>query len=600
MERIREILFACLLVGGIVLQLAMRPWSTPITWDGFGYHLYLPLTFVHHDLGMQDAAAVEGIFEKYRPSDTFYQAHRAPLTGHMVIRYTPGLALIHLPGFLVAHAWAQGGAYPADGLSLPYQIAATATALVALLVGLWAMLRVLRRYFRPWPSYLAVALTLYGTNLMDQAVEQQMMTHLYSFALYALLLLATIRLHERPGVSRALAAGGVLGLLVLLRPTNALAVFLPLLWPFQGMGPLAKLRWLWSQHKALLPAFAFGFLPPVLLLLGYWRVYAGTWFYDSYQNPGEGLDVFYPHIHKFLFSFRKGWLVHTPLMLLALVGLWRGKELRAFRLPLGVFLALFLYVVSSWTLWYYPGAFGQRAAVDILAVMALGLAAAITWAGEGSAIRRLSFTALVALLVLLLQFQIFQQRRGVRPPDRMTAAYYWKSFMDLEPDPAKQHLLLPERPTVQVMDLPPGYGHTGQVWTGSMEDAKDTAPDGVRAYRMDADVPYTPAFALPFSGITNEEHAWLEVRGRIFVLDTTGFTASLVTHMDHGGNYGYRAWNVKQATLLRPGEWCDVRGVYLTPHPRRPSDELRSYFWHQGGPPCWVKDLEIRRYASTK
>src|SRR5690606_37869453 len=169
----RDLLFALALVLGIAGQLALKPWSSPITWDGFGYYLYLPLTVVHHDLGMSDPGIVAGIFEEYHPSATFYQAHRAP-TGNMVIRYTPGLALIHLPGFLVAHAFASALGYPADGLSFPYQLAATCTALLVLLGGLWAMLRFLHRFFRPVAAFVAAALLLYGTNLMDQAVEQQL------------------------------------------------------------------------------------------------------------------------------------------------------------------------------------------------------------------------------------------------------------------------------------------------------------------------------------------------------------------------------------------------------------------------------------------
>src|SRR5262245_52086170 len=82
-------LFTLYMVG----QLCLRPWQSPITWDAFGYHLYLPLSIVHHDLGMRDPAVIEGMFASYEPSSTFYQAHKAP-TGDMVIRYSPGVALL--------------------------------------------------------------------------------------------------------------------------------------------------------------------------------------------------------------------------------------------------------------------------------------------------------------------------------------------------------------------------------------------------------------------------------------------------------------------------------------------------------------------------
>jgi hypothetical protein len=598
-SRWHDLLFAAVLVFGIVTQLMLRPWSTPITWDGFGYHLYLPLIFVHQDLGMVDPGIIPGIFEQYRPSDTFYQAHLAP-TGHMVIRYTPGLALLHLPGFLIAHIVAHSGTYPADGLSLPYQLAATTTAMSFLLVGLWALLRVLHRYFKPTTAYLTAALILYGTNLMDQAVEQQMMTHLYSFALYSLLLLTTARFHERPGANRAFATGLVLGVLVLVRPTNALAVLIPLLWPMPGMGIADKLRWVWGEQRSMLLAALAGAIPPVLLLLGYWRAYSGDWLYDSYQNPGEGLDLFYPHIHKFLFSFRKGWFIYTPIMLVALAGLLflRRGAVKRLCFSLLLFLFTFIYVVSSWTLWYYPGGFGQRAAVDIYPIMALGLGAVVEHVLNGSAWRKWAALAGFALLVALLQFQIMQQRWGVRPADRLTWSYYWSSFLDKAPDPTKAHLMLYERPTTQVNELPAGHGPVqGATWSQPTPDLQGLAPDGSPAHVLSIDTPYSPAFKLPYREITKADHAWLVVSGSVLIADSSAMEGCIVAHMDHGGAYGYRAWDLRTIPGIRPGEWTPFRFVYLTPVPRRPWDPLVTYAWHRGGSVFWAKEFQVELHA---
>ncbi|MEZ4760053.1 MAG: hypothetical protein R2810_09715 [Flavobacteriales bacterium] len=599
MNRLGQLLFTALLVGGVVVQVIQRPWTTPIAWDGFGYHLYLQLTFIHDDLGMNDPATIEGIFRDHHPSDTFYQAHRAP-TGNMVIRYTPGLALIHLPGFLVAHAVALGSDHPADGLSFPYQVAVTCTAILFLFLGLWWTLQFLRRFFEPWPAFLATGLLLYGTNLMDQAVEQQLMTHLYSFSLYALLLLTTDRLHGRPGPWRALGTGAVLGMLVLVRPTNAIAVLIPILWPFRDLGPWGKLQWVWEHQRKVLVALVLGALPPVLLLLSYWKVYGGAWIFDSYQNPGEGLDLFYPHLHRFLFSFRKGWFIYTPLMLVAAAGLlFAMKEsMRPIRRALGVFLVVHIYIVSSWTIWYYPGGFGQRAGVDVLPLMGVGLAAALAWGFGGSAWRRVLLLTGIALLVALLQFQVLQQRRGVFPPDRMTAAYYWSAFLDLRPAPDIQHLLAFDRPTYQV-DEPTEEvrPHAKGPWTQDPGAAGSEAPGGVRAFLLNGEHLYSPAFEVPFRELTDGDHAWVEVTGLVYVQDTSSTRGSIVVHMDHDGAYGYRAWDIQQAARPVPGEWSPFRVVYLTPHARRPWDMLRTYAWHQGGAPFWMKDLQVQSHV---
>jgi hypothetical protein len=594
----KDLVFAFFLVCGIVLQIAQRPWSSPITWDGFGYYLYLPLVFVHQDLGMNDPQTIQGMFDTYHPSGTFYQAHKAP-TGNMVIRYTPGLALIHLPSFLVAHFLTQRDVHPADGLSFPYQLAATVTALLVLLVGLWATQRVLRRFIPEWSTFLTTALLLYGTNLMDQAVEQLLMTHLYSFSLYALLLLTTIRLHEDPNTRRALITGSIIGMLILVRPPNALAVLIPLLWPFGEMGPLGKLRWLLQTNRLALPAFFLGVLLPVMILLGYWKGYAGSWIYDSYQNPGEGLDLFYPHLHRFLFSFRKGWFIYTPIMLIALFGIiWAKGPAWNIRRALLPFLAIHIYVVSSWTLWYYPGGFGQRAAVDVYPIMSIGLGAAVTWAHAGSMLRRWVFFSGVIMLVVLLQFQVLQQRRGVRPPDRMTMAYYWSSFFDIDPQPSKQRLLAFDRPTVPVQEPPSDHRAVPcMYWEQALGGTPSSAPDGSSAFEVSEQVPFTPAFQLPMNIITGADHAWLVITGSIYVQDSVATNGSMVVHMDHDGAYGYRAWDLKQPLVVRPGAWSTFKLVYLTPVLRRPWDELRIYAWHRGGPPFWMKDLRVERYA---
>ena len=566
-------------------MLLARTWfSNPIAWDGFGYYLYLPLIFVHHDLGMEDQRVVEGMFAEYGPSETFYQAHQAP-TGHWVIRYTPGLALLHAPGFLVAHALAGPFGHPRDGLSKPYQVAVVVTSVLWLWAGLFFLLRLLSRWYR-WPvAFAATAIVLYGTNLMDQAVEHPLMTHLYSFSLLAMLLWATVRLHEMQTSGRALFAGLVLGLLVLVRPTNALAVLIPLLWSLGEGGLFMKFRMLVSSHRVQVVVFGLAVALPVLLLLAYWKHYGGSWLYDSYHNPGEGLDLLYPHLHHFLFSFRKGWFVYTPLVLVGVLGLAFGLRgrLLPLRLPLWTFLLVFLYVVSSWTIWYYPGGFGQRAAVDVLSVVAIGLAAAITWALEGMAVRRWFVGTVLVLGVMLLQFQVWQQRQHFRPPDRMTAAYYGATFLALERDPALEHLLAVDR-------IRPGEGpepgrYAVHAWWSFPQEGAEVV--------LDPEHPFTAAFERPFQALTPADHAWVEVRGKVWSEDLEHAQASVVVHMDHEGTYGYRSMDLEQVVGHQAPTWVPFSFFYLTPEARRPWDTLRAYVWHRAGAPVRCRDLEV-------
>jgi hypothetical protein len=45
-----------------------------ISWDVFGYYLYLPAFFLHHDIGIKDFGFVQYLLDTYSPTGTFYQA----------------------------------------------------------------------------------------------------------------------------------------------------------------------------------------------------------------------------------------------------------------------------------------------------------------------------------------------------------------------------------------------------------------------------------------------------------------------------------------------------------------------------------------------
>ena len=115
--------FAALIVSAFFLiHPFFHPPGNMINFDGFGYHLYLPMLFIHNDLGMDDLGPVEEARETYGQLPSFYVAHKSPVD-KWLIRYTPGVAVMNAPFFLAAHTLAKEMGYKADGFSRPYQIA---------------------------------------------------------------------------------------------------------------------------------------------------------------------------------------------------------------------------------------------------------------------------------------------------------------------------------------------------------------------------------------------------------------------------------------------------------------------------------------------
>ncbi len=590
--RIAVLLFGLFLTQRVVVQ---RP-DNALGWDGFGYWLYLPLTIVHNDLGMQDPTIIEGIFKTYDPSGTFYQAHKAP-TGNTVIRYTPGLAFIHLPGFLIAHALAEPLGSPADGFSTPYQYSALITYVLVIVFGLWVLRKVLDELFGPTIALAALLLILLGTNLLVYFETNPMMTHGYSFALLSLLLWLNMKWHKDPRMRTAIALGAVLGFIALVRPTDAIVALIPLLWPLRDHDLLGKFRAVMSQYRSQLFGGAFAALIAVSPLFIYWKVYAGSFFWDSYQNPGEGLDIFYPHIHNFLFSFRKGWLLYSPLIALALLGfipLWRRH--RRIAIALLWFFCIELYVVSSWTAWWYPGSFGQRGMIQAYPVVTFALAAGMEWLMQQRAMIGAPFVALSTLLVALSVHQSHQSRWGIWDHSRGTCAHYKAVFFDTHQDRAKKRLLSIDRSTDDRAAFrdPERYA-VYKTDVGAIDlSTERTAPDGRPAFLINDRTPFTPAMENPFETLTPSDHAWLKVSAQVWCDSPfVKCNSVLVATFDHNGNYGYVAEELSSHSDLKPGQWNTVGFLYLTPEPRRPWDKFRLYGWNRGGPAVWIDSLRV-------
>lgn len=354
--------------------------SPVLAWDASGYYLYLPAVFIHHDL--RELNFRDQLINDYGPTPQFDQAFRHPGSGNFVMKYPAGLALQELPFFLAAHALAKPLGYPADGFSPPYQWAIKLGGLLVSVLSLWLVRRALLPRFGECPTALTLVFLVLGTNyLAYSGAGQAGMTHCWLFGWYAVLLLLTPAFYARPTWARALGIGAVVGIMVLTRPTEILAVLLPLLW---GLKPtLAAVReriGFWHQRWSLLlgAVMAGGVL--VSIQLFYWHYASGDWIVYSYQD--QGFSWLKPHLWDGIFSFRSGWLMYSPLLLTALVGFGplRQQAPDAFWAML-VYTVLFIYVTFAWDEWTYGGALGQRAMIQSYAVLAWPMAGALKWLG---------------------------------------------------------------------------------------------------------------------------------------------------------------------------------------------------------------------------
>ena len=105
-----------------------------ISWDVFGYYLYLPAKFIHHDLGIRNFAWVQEILNTYHPTVGFYQAYPGP-AGDYVLKYPMGMAIMYSPFYFCGQVLAHLTGYSPDGFTLPYQLSIACGGLVYTVIG---------------------------------------------------------------------------------------------------------------------------------------------------------------------------------------------------------------------------------------------------------------------------------------------------------------------------------------------------------------------------------------------------------------------------------------------------------------------------------
>ena len=571
-----------------------------LTWDAMGYYLYLPAHFIYHDLSR--LAFIPDIMREYSPTGSFYQAYPAPggPAGAMVMKYPIGLALLNAPFFGVGHWAARHWNYAQDGFSAPYQVAIAFGSLLYSLLGLGLLRRVLLRYVSDGVAALTLGLLVLGTNYLHYAAIDGAMAHSTGFTLYALLLWLTIKWHERPRAWLAAAIGLTLGLLVIVRPSDMVAALLPVLWGVTSVASgRAKFRLLFQTHRShLLLLVGFGLLG-VLPQLLYWKWASGHFLEYSYQE--QGFNFLKPHTWQVLFSFRKGWLIYTPLMVLPLLGLavlWRRN--RAVAVPvLGYFLAN-LWVVSAWDVWWYGGTFGQRALVQSYAALALPLAYLLAWLGEQAPRRAVlggAVLLLSGLLVNLNLVQDWQYMNGIMDGENMNRRYYAAIFDNVHPTQDQLNMFDTR------YRLPGSVDDYQRRSLGklTMDDQPVAAETGItadvgyhsrQAYRTDVARPYSPTISVSLRDAHLSAGRW--VRGSVLVHSEYGaWGQKLVVSLDRNGKTvqweNARLQNANSISQRWTPVWLNVP----LPADAQPDDVLKVFVLNENGSPCYLDDIEL-------
>jgi hypothetical protein len=392
-----------------------------ISWDISGYYMYLPGLF-YDKLGQLNK--LPEIIDKYHPCNDEFYAYHSPI-GKYVIKYSSGMAVMYLPGFMVGHIWAKLGGYPVDGFSYPYQVSMALYSLLISFIGLWIIRKILLLYFEDAVVACSILILCFASNYLQYSAITPMFSHNYLFTIYAALVYISIAWYKNPDYKKAVGLGVLAGLAALTRPTEVICALIPLTWGIDGFAAFKpRFQLLFKQWPKIL-AFAFCAVCIGFIQLLYWKRMTGHFIYWSYQAD-EGFNFLRVPVHDCLFSYKKGWFVYTPVMAIWVLGfiplLLRRRNLFW---PVLLFNLLAFYIVFSWKCWWYGGSFSQRALVQYYALLIFALAAFLEWVKVNRYTLLATFIFCLACTYLNLVMTFQANISGVMESDNMSKDYYW-------------------------------------------------------------------------------------------------------------------------------------------------------------------------------
>ena len=402
------------------------------TWDALGYYLYLPAAHIYHDdTALAWFPSIDARY--YLSGGSFYQAIDLP-NGRKVFKYLRGVSLMQWPPFMLAHQYClHTRRYPADGFSAPYQYAIAWWALLWVCASLCLLRYLLLKFFHDRTVALSLLLLLLASNALQYIAVDAGQSHAWLFPLHILMLWFTIRWHSHYNASGMFVMAFILGFSTIGRPTEAVLLFLPLLWNCND-----RERWKekWSiilSQPAQWLALSGGFLAGIFPQLLYWKRVTGTWVFDV----GSKWDFLSPH-WRVLFGWEKGWFIYTPVALLFVSGLLFLRRF-PFRGALITFCLLNIYIIISWHIWRYGGSYSTRALVQSYPVFAFPLCALLErWIQSRW---QWALLPLSLWLIAVNLFQIGQYNHGVLHYDEMNRRYYGAIFLNPHPSPLQMSLL---------------------------------------------------------------------------------------------------------------------------------------------------------------
>ncbi|MDC0303757.1 hypothetical protein OAL15_01975 [Flavobacteriales bacterium] len=547
--------------------------------DAQGYYGYLIAIFIEQSFDW------EKVISSY--ADVYFNGGGSDFTVHTefgrINKYYAGTSLLMLPFFLVSclGAWLFG--FPIDGYSQPFQLGMMFSALFYSGIGMYFLSRFFEaKGIKKGTSLAVVVLVLFGTNLFHYSISEPAMSHAYSFALVSLFLFKVNAWLRSSGWRDLLWSSVVFGFIVLVRPVNGLVIFCV---PFiaGGLRPLLEnIR----ETDALTKKIGIGVVVVFGVLIFQSIIYlaqVGKPLVWSYQD--EGFNLMNPKVLNVLFSFKKGFFVYTPVAILGALGLalYTIKRPKA-GVSLWLFLALIIYVISSWWNWYYGSSFGHRAMIEYLPFFAFGIAYLLQ---ESIKPLRIGIIVVGLILIGVNLVQSYQYQKFILHWVGMDKSRYLEIFLKTD---RKYDGIFYRRDMTISTKLFETDLETGTIW-GRQGIDSTRAFSGTKSTVVGAGNSFGATIGIPVAELGEAGNRELRFSARVWCEKPQQELSLAYSYRNDTADYGHTYIQLGQLAT-KANEWMEITKIEGLGKPKSPDDKWIIYPYSDGKTAVYLDDLK--------
>jgi hypothetical protein len=294
-----------------------------------------------------------------------------------------GPGLFFLPWFFLGDGVAHSIAFfnpnvLTNGYSDTYQITVGIGVLVYFMIGLISVFRLLKKFYPPHISWMAILFVLFSSDLFYYSSLDILNSHAISFMLSSLVIYLLYQFYRIPSSRLAFVIGLLYGSQVITRTQDALfIVCIVTVFSFT----LIKNKFVRSiKGVTFAVLFILGTTITMSPQLAVWDIIYGGIFNVPYAGANHAFDFLHPHLIGLLINPHTGILFFSPVLLFCIYGMYYLIKTKAGNM-LGVAGLLTIiveyYLIASWGAWYQAESYGVRMLISCMPFFMLGLGALI-------------------------------------------------------------------------------------------------------------------------------------------------------------------------------------------------------------------------------